>query len=220
MTKDVVIIGAGLAGSECAWQLARRHIPVKLIDMKPENYSQAHHSPLFAELVCSNSLRSNELSNAVGLLKEEMRRMDSLIMESADATKVPAGGALAVDRDGFSGFITDALRSHPLCTVVEQEVTEIPEEGINQLFTLVTCSYELGHDSRTLLECCEVWPDGTPVERAEVEEMELPDWAEQLRVSTDNMLQKAREEEKTREEEKAREEEKTREEEKKNTEGP
>ena len=130
MTKDVVIIGAGLAGSECAWQLARRHIPVKLIDMKPENYSQAHHSPLFAELVCSNSLRSNELSNAVGLLKEEMRRMDSLIMESADATKVPAGGALAVDRDGFSRYITEKLEMNPYVTVEHREVTEIPEGNV------------------------------------------------------------------------------------------
>ena len=130
MTKDVVIIGAGLAGSECAWQLARRQIPVKLIDMKPENYSQAHHSPLFAELVCSNSLRSNELSNAVGLLKEEMRRMDSLIMESADATKVPAGGALAVDRDGFSRYITEKLEMDPYVTVEHREVTEIPEGNV------------------------------------------------------------------------------------------
>lgn len=130
MTKDVVIIGAGLAGSECAWQLALRQIPVKLIDMKPENYSQAHHSPLFAELVCSNSLRSNELSNAVGLLKEEMRRMDSLIMESADATKVPAGGALAVDRDGFSRYITEKLEMNPYVTVEHREVTEIPEGNV------------------------------------------------------------------------------------------
>lgn len=130
MTKDVVIVGAGLAGSECAWQLARRHIPVKLIDMKPENYTQAHHSPLFAELVCSNSLRSNELSNAVGLLKEEMRRMDSLIMESADATKVPAGGALAVDREGFSRYITEKLETDPYVTVEHREVTEIPEGNV------------------------------------------------------------------------------------------
>ena len=97
---------------------------------------------------------------------------------------------------------------------------EIPEGGINQLFTLVTCSYELGHDSRTLLECCEVLPDGTPVEREEVKEMELPDWAEELRVSTDRMLTKAREEEKAREEKKAQEEEKAREEKEKKTEGP
>ena len=101
-----------------------------MIDMKPENYSQAHHSPLFAELVCSNSLRSNELSNAVGLLKEEMRRMDSLIMESADATKVPAGGALAVDRDGFSRYITEKLEMDPYVTVEHREVTEIPEGNV------------------------------------------------------------------------------------------
>lgn len=130
MINDIIIVGAGLAGSECAWQLARRHIPVRLIDMKPDHYTQAHQSPLFAELVCSNSLRSNELSNAVGLLKEEMRRMGSLIMESADATKVPAGGALAVDRDGFSRFITEHLENDPYITVEHREVTEIPDGNV------------------------------------------------------------------------------------------
>ena len=130
MINDIIIVGAGLAGSECAWQLARRHIPVRLIDMKPDHFTQAHQSPLFAELVCSNSLRSNELSNAVGLLKEEMRRMGSLVMKSADATKVPAGGALAVDREGFSRFITEHLENDPYITVEHREVTEIPDGNV------------------------------------------------------------------------------------------
>lgn len=106
--RPVTVAGAGLAGSECAWQLARRGIPVRLVEMKPGKYSPAHVSPDFAELVCSNSLRSDELTNAVGLLKEEMRRLGSLIMESADKNRVAAGGALAVDREGFSRYITGA----------------------------------------------------------------------------------------------------------------
>ena len=124
---SVTVIGAGLAGCEAAWQLVKRGIPVTLIEQKPENYSPAHHSPLFAELVCSNSLRSDRLQNAVGLLKEEMRRMDSLILAAADKARVPAGGALAVDRDSFSGYITETLKNHPLVTMEYGEVTEIPE---------------------------------------------------------------------------------------------
>ena len=125
--KTVTVLGAGLAGSECAWQLAKRGINVKLIEMKPVKMTPAHTSPNFAELVCSNSLRSDELTNAVGLLKAEMRAMGSLIMESADANKVPAGGALAVDREGFSKYITDKLKSLPNVEVVSAEATEIPE---------------------------------------------------------------------------------------------
>ena len=121
------VVGAGLAGCEAAWQLVRQGIRVTLVEMKPGKASPAHHSPLFAELVCSNSLRSDRLTNAVGLLKEEMRLCHSLIMEAADRARVPAGGALAVDRDSFSGHITDALCSHPLVTVEEREVTEVPE---------------------------------------------------------------------------------------------
>ena len=121
------VVGAGLAGSEAAWQLARQGIAVTLIEMKPEKMSPAHHSPLFAELVCSNSLRSDRLTNAVGLLKEEMRLMHSLVMEAADLARVPAGGALAVDRETFSGHITKSLREHPLVEVVSREVTEIPD---------------------------------------------------------------------------------------------
>lgn len=120
------VVGAGLAGTEAAWQLARQGIRVTLIEMKPEKMSPAHHSPLMAELVCSNSLRSDRLTNAVGLLKEEMRLLDSLVMKAAYAARVPAGGALAVDRDTFSGYITKALTEHPLVTVEHREVTDIP----------------------------------------------------------------------------------------------
>ena len=123
----VTVVGAGLAGSECAWQLARRGIDVRLVEMKPGKYTPAHVSPLFGELVCSNSLRGDDLTNAVGLLKEEMRRLGSLIMESAEANRVAAGGALAVDREGFARYITDKLRSHPYVEVVEAEAVDFPE---------------------------------------------------------------------------------------------
>lgn len=123
----VTVIGAGLAGCECAWQLAQRGIPVRLIEMKPQKYTPAHVSPDFAELVCSNSLRSDELTNAVGLLKEELRRLDSLILESADRNRVAAGGALAVDREGFAKYITEKIRSHPQIEVIEEEATQIPD---------------------------------------------------------------------------------------------
>lgn len=125
--EPVTVIGAGLAGSECAWQLARRGIPVTLREMKPEKMTPAHVTPWFAELCCSNSLRGAGLENAVGLLKEELRRLDSLILRCADATAVPAGGALAVDREGFARMVTEELRNHPLITVVPGEVTELPE---------------------------------------------------------------------------------------------
>ncbi len=125
--KTVTVLGAGLAGSECAWQLAKRGINVRLHEMKPGKMSPAHTSPLFAELVCSNSFRSDELTNAVGLLKAEMRAMGSLIMESADANKLPAGGALAVDRVGFSEYITNKLKAMPNVEIIYGEVTEIPE---------------------------------------------------------------------------------------------
>ena len=123
---SVAVIGAGLAGCEAAWQLAKRGVPVTLIEQKPRRMSPAHHSPLFAELVCSNSLRSDRMQNAVGLLKEEMRLMDSLILAAAGQARVPAGGALAVDRDQFSGYITKALQEHPLVTVESREITAIP----------------------------------------------------------------------------------------------
>ncbi len=126
----VTVIGAGLAGSECAYQLAKRGIPVTLYEMKPNRRTPAHLTDYFAELCCSNSLRSDQLENAVGLLKEELRRMDSLIIRCADATRVPAGGALAVDRHGFAKMVTEELKNHPLITVVEEEVTEIPEGNV------------------------------------------------------------------------------------------
>ncbi len=131
----VTVIGAGLAGSECAWQLARRGIPVRLVEMKPNKMTPAHVSPDFGELVCSNSLRSDELTNAVGLLKAELRKLDSVIMMSADRNRVAAGGALAVDREGFARTITEAIRNHPNIEVVSMEATEIPAEGIVILAT-------------------------------------------------------------------------------------
>ncbi len=125
--STVKVIGAGLAGSEAAWQLAQRGVQVELYEMKPHKKSPAHHADTFAELVCSNSLRGDKLENAVGLLKEELRRLDSLIIACADATRVEAGGCLAVDRQGFSALVTERLRSHPNITVREEEVTEVPQ---------------------------------------------------------------------------------------------
>ena len=127
---QVTVIGAGLAGCEAAWQLAQRGISVTLHEMKPEKRTPAHHADSFAELCCSNSLRSDQIENAVGLLKEELRRLDSLIMACADATRVEAGGALAVDREGFSDLVTQKIRSHPNITVVPGEVTAIPEGNV------------------------------------------------------------------------------------------
>ena len=123
----VKVIGAGLAGSEAAWQLANRGISVELYEMKPSKMSPAHHSENFAELVCSNSLRGDKLENAVGLLKEELRRMGSLIIACADQTRVEAGGCLAVDRHGFSALVTEKIRNHPNNTVIEEEITEMPD---------------------------------------------------------------------------------------------
>ena len=125
--KFVTVVGAGLAGSEAAWQLAKRGIRVKLIEMKPEKKTPAHVSADFAELVCSNSFRSDELTNAVGLLKEELRRMDSLIMRCADAHRVPAGGALAVDRTAYAAMVTQCIEAEPNIEIEHREVTEIPE---------------------------------------------------------------------------------------------
>ncbi len=125
--EQVTVVGAGLAGCEAAWQLAGRGIDVRLVEMKPAKKTPAHVSDDFGELVCSNSLRSDELSNAAGLLKEEMRRLDGLIIRCADACRVPAGGALAVDRSAFSAMITEKIRSHPRICVVSEEMTEIPD---------------------------------------------------------------------------------------------
>lgn len=127
--KEVVVIGAGLAGSEAAWQIAQAGVRVRLYEMRPSVPSPAHSTPWFAELVCSNSLRAAAVENAVGLLKEEMRQLNSLILQQADAWRLPAGGALAVDREGFSRGITEAIRQHPLITVVEEEVKTLPVEA-------------------------------------------------------------------------------------------
>ena len=125
--QSVTVIGAGLAGCEAAWQMAERGIHVDLIEMKPDKRTPAHKEDTFSELVCSNSLRSNELSNAAGLLKEEMRRLGSLIMESADNNSVAAGGALAVDRNAFSGYITDKIKNHRNISVIAEEAERIPQ---------------------------------------------------------------------------------------------
>ena len=125
--ERVTVIGAGLAGCEATWQLIKRNIPVRLVEMRPKKESPAFHTDRFAELVCSNSLRSNAMNNAVGILKEELRQMDSLIMKSADMHAVPAGSALAVDRETFSQYITDTIKNHPLVEVVNEEMTSLPE---------------------------------------------------------------------------------------------
>ncbi len=131
----VTIVGGGLAGSEAAWQLAGRGIPVRLYEMKPQRFSPAHGSPNLAELVCSNSFRSNSPESAVGLLKEEMRRLGSIIMQAADATQVPAGKSLSVDRERFSSYVTERIKNHPLISVVRTEVTDIPEDDITIVAT-------------------------------------------------------------------------------------
>lgn len=131
----VTVIGAGLAGAEAAWQIVKRGVKVRLCEMRPEKQTPAHKSGDFAELVCSNSLRSAALENAVGLLKEEMRRLDSLIMSCADGTKVPAGGALAVDRNLFAGCVTEKLTGHPLVEIIRREIHEIPVDDVVILAT-------------------------------------------------------------------------------------
>ena len=133
--KVLKVYGAGLAGCEAAWQAAERGVKVELYEMKPHKFTPAHHARGFAELVCSNSLRSDSVTNAVGLLKEEMRRLGSLIMQAADATRVPAGSALAVDRDKFSAYITDKIKTHPNITVVEKEVEYIEDGEVTVIAT-------------------------------------------------------------------------------------
>ncbi|WP_203332620.1 FADH(2)-oxidizing methylenetetrahydrofolate--tRNA-(uracil(54)-C(5))-methyltransferase TrmFO [Planococcus beigongshangi] len=149
MTKTVNVIGAGLAGSEAAWQIAKRGVNVRLYEMRPVKQTPAHHTDKFAELVCSNSLRANSLTNAVGVIKEEMRMMDSVIIESADRASVPAGGALAVDRHEFAGAVTEKVRNHPLVEVINEEVTEIPE-GITIIATGPLTSPALAEKVREL----------------------------------------------------------------------
>lgn len=149
--QKVTVIGAGLAGSEAAWQIASQGVPVVLYEMRPVTKTPAHHTNQFAELVCSNSLRANGLANAVGVLKEEMRQLDSLILSCADQHAVPAGGALAVDRDGFSGEVTRRLHEHPLVEVRNEEVTEIPTDGIVVIATGPLTAPGLSSQIRELL---------------------------------------------------------------------
>ncbi len=143
LTEYINVIGAGLAGCEAAWQIAKRGIRVKLYEMKPEKHSPAHHIDTFAELVCSNSLRSDQLENAVGLLKEEMRILDSLIMRCADSTRVPAGGALAVDRYKFSEMVTREIRNNEYITIINQEIKDIPDDSLTVIATGPLTSEEL-----------------------------------------------------------------------------
>ncbi|MGE7917848.1 FADH(2)-oxidizing methylenetetrahydrofolate--tRNA-(uracil(54)-C(5))-methyltransferase TrmFO [Viridibacillus sp. NPDC093762] len=150
MTTIVNVIGAGLAGSEAAWQIAKRGIQVRLYEMRPVKQTPAHHTDKFAELVCSNSLRANNLTNAVGVIKEEMRMLDSVIIEAADRSSVPAGGALAVDRHEFAGYVTEKVKNHPLIEVINEEVTEIPEEGITVIATGPLTSKALAEQIQTL----------------------------------------------------------------------
>lgn len=149
-TNKVTVIGAGLAGSEAAWQLAKQGIQVDLYEMRPVKTSPAHQTEQFAELVCSNSLRAGNIENAVGLLKEEMRRLGSLIMECADATAVPAGAALAVDRNLFSEMVTKKVSENPLITVHREEVTDIPQDGVVVIATGPLTSETLGNKIREL----------------------------------------------------------------------
>lgn len=135
MEQRVIVVGAGLAGSEAAWQIAERGVKVELYEMRPVKQTPAHHTDKFAELVCSNSLRANTLTNAVGVLKEEMRHLNSLIIQSADECSVPAGGALAVDRHEFAGAVTNALRNHPNVTIHNEELTEIPSDAVTIIAT-------------------------------------------------------------------------------------
>lgn len=148
--KNVTVIGAGLAGSESAYYLAQAGVPVTLYEMRPHKTSPAHHTGYFAELVCSNSLRASNIENAVGLLKEEMRRLGSLIMTCADATAVPAGGALAVNREEFSRLVTETVKKHPLITVVNEEVMKIPREGITIIASGPLTSEALSQDIQRL----------------------------------------------------------------------
>lgn len=151
MNKVVNVIGAGLAGSEAAWQIAERGVKVNLFEMRGVTPTPAHQTDKFAELVCSNSLRSNMLTNAVGVLKEEMRRLNSVIMKAADACAVPAGGALAVDREGFAAMVTDLVKNHPNITVHNMEVTEIPKDGITVVASGPLTSEKLSKEIQALL---------------------------------------------------------------------
>ena len=139
------VIGAGLAGCEAAWQIAKRGINVRLFEMKPDKMTPAHKSRNFAELICSNSLKADRIESAAGLLKEEMRQIGSLLMECADKCRVPAGGALAVDRDMFSSMVTEKIKSNPLIEVIEAEVTDIPNDTVTVIATGPRCHRPAPH---------------------------------------------------------------------------
>lgn len=151
--QRITVLGAGLAGCEAAWQAANAGVKVRLVEMKPKQYTPAHHSPAFAELVCSNSLRSDSLANAVGLLKEEMRRMGSLMMEAADATKVPAGSALAVDREKFSEYVTRKISEHPNIEIVSEEAERVEPDEITVIATGPLTSDKMASYIRDELGC-------------------------------------------------------------------
>ena len=175
----VKVIGAGLAGSEAAWQLAKRGIQVELYEMKPVKMSPAHHSADFAELVCSNSLRGDRLENAVGLLKEELRRCGSLIMECAEATRVEAGGCLAVDREGFAAMVTKKIRENPNITVIPGEVTEVPEGPViiaTGPLTSDALSEAIGKYFGSESEYLHFFDAAAPLVTAESVDMELAWW--------------------------------------------
>ena len=156
MIDKLTVCGAGLAGCEAAWQAAERGIKVRLFEMKPHKYTPAHHAPEFAELVCSNSLRSDRTTNAVGLLKEEMLRLGSLIMQAAYASRVPAGSALAVDRNVFSNYITECIKSHPNIEVISKEVTSIDNDGYTIVATGPLTSDPMAEYIRDTLGCGEL----------------------------------------------------------------
>ena len=172
--NPVTVIGAGLAGCEAAWQLAERGVPVRLLEMKPVKMTPAHHSDNLAELVCSNSLRSNELSNAAGLLKEELRRLGGLVVRCADETQVEAGGALAVDREAFAGLVTERVTSHPLVELTHGEVAEIPRSGPVIVATGPLTSDALFEDIHRLVggEFLHFYDAAAPIVTAESVDME------------------------------------------------
>ena len=173
-TAKIKVIGAGLAGCEAAWQAAKLGVDVELYEMKPHKFSPAHHNPGFAELVCSNSFRSNQTSNAVGLLKAELSKMGSLIMEAAYATEVPAGSALAVDRDLFSRYITEKIKSHPKIKVYEEEVSEIDNTSVTVIASGPLTSESLTQSISKMADCGELhfFDAAAPIVDAQTIDME------------------------------------------------
>lgn len=161
--KKINVIGAGLAGCEAAWQIAKRNVPVRLYEMKPVKFSPAHKSPMFAELVCSNSLKAKSLENASGLLKEEMRRLDSIIVESALQSEIPAGGALSVDREVFSKIITEKLSENPMIEIIREEVTELREDEIYVIATGPLTSDALSEKIRQMCPELSFYDAASPV---------------------------------------------------------